>query len=431
MRLYQIFPYGVGTSEIESFSSFLLRLATVHALSPNELLSVLQSRFGIEYMRIDERVRPDFVIPKLAHLVRPTVFTRALVKLVQMATGLSCLRETTLLALGSYFGRQKGVFRNDLAWCPLCLEEQRESGQSAHLQLVWSFQDYKACHAHNCKIVDRCPNCNSKQNTLRLRHSIDRCTVCGRSLVGAGVVMVNQRKSHDYADDLIGVVAGIGRSPASDLSQELARQCVDELFSEVWRREEERILWQMLPRDECIAIVTGDKELTLPILRRVAYRLGVDLYQILSGRLEPLTKALHPSWLMELPGNLRPLPKKRRICRKEFLGRVTDAREGFANPPTISDVARAAGTSTGAIEYHFPSLALDIESAHGLMLSAKRQREIELGRVALFEYLAADGLKSRKAAARHVASHSSLSKNKIRTLVAKHVPLGRPGIWEC
>ena len=431
MRLYQIFPYGVGTPEVESFSSFLLRLATLHALSPNELLSVLQSRFGVDYNRVDERVRSDFVIPRLAHLVRPTEFSKLLVELVQMATGVTCLRETTLLALGRDFGRQKAVFRNDLAWCPLCLEEQHKAGQSAHLHLVWSFQDYEYCHAHQCEVIDRCPNCNAKQNTLRLRHSIGRCTVCGHSLVAAGVVMVNQRKSHDYADDLIGVVAGIGQNPTSELSQELARKCVDELFSEVWRREEERILWQMLPRDECIAIVTGDKELTLPILRRVAYRLGVDLYQILSGRLEPITKALDPAWLMELPGNLRPSPKKRRICRKEFFGRVTDARNRFANAPTLSDVARAAGTSTGAIEYHFPSLALDIKSAHALMLSAKRQREIELGRVALFQYLSMDGQKSRKAAARHVASHSSLSKNKIRALVAKHVPLGRPSIWEC
>lgn len=245
---------------------------------------------------------------------------------------------------------------------------------------------------------------------------------CGSSLIGRGASRPKRGDEGIYYQDLVGLVAGINEYPNQLLSQKAAQHCIDELFSEVWRREEEKQLWEALPRDECISIVCGEKELTLPILRRVAYRLGVDLYQILAGRLQPVTQVLDPRWLAELPDNLKPRPKRPRICRKELLQRLRGARNSKGGPQPLKAIAKAAGTSTGAIEYHFPSFAEEVKSAYQQELSKRRQQKEELGRVLIFQFLAYSKQGSRKAAQRYLASKSDLSKNHIRALVAKYVP---------
>ncbi|WP_240451115.1 hypothetical protein [Wenzhouxiangella sp. XN201] len=194
------------------------------------------------------------------------------------------------------------------------------------------------------------------------------------------------------------------------------------MFDEVWEREEERRLWELVPRDDCISIACGDKELTLPVLRRVAYRLGVSLYGLLSGRLEPVTKVLDPAWLMDLPANLRPRPKRPRIHRQEFLERLVAARKSFQEPPPLSKLAVAAKTSTGAIEYHFPAFAEEVKSAYQRLVNDRRQRREEMARTLVFKFLADSREISRKSAQRYLARRSDLSKNHIRRLVARYVP---------
>jgi hypothetical protein len=232
----------------------------------------------------------------------------------------------------------------------------------------------------------------------------------------------NQSREQYYVQDLVDLVAGISDQPTPILSQEAARRCVDALFDEVWEREEERRLWELIPRDDCISIACGDKELTLPVLRRVAYRLGVSLYGLLSGHLDPVTRVLDPAWLMDLPANLKPRPKRRRIHRGEFLKRLVAARKSFHEPPPLSGLAVSAKTTTGAIEYHFPAFAEEVKSAYQRLVSDRRQRKEELARMLVFRFLARSRGVSRKSAQRYLARRSNLSKNHIRRLVARYVP---------
>jgi hypothetical protein len=157
-------------------------------------------------------------------------------------------------------------------------------------------------------------------------------------------------------------------------------------------------------------------------LRRAAYRLGVSLYGLLSGRIEPVTRALDPAWLMDLPSNLAPRPKRRKIDRPELLEALTSARRSFQEPPPLSQLAAAAETTAGAIEYHFPAFAAEVKSAHQRLVRDRRQRKQELARTLIFRFLAEARQVSRKAAQRYVADRSELSKNQIRELVARYVP---------
>jgi len=422
MSLFKLFPIGVGSAAVESLPSYVVRLAGVHALSPNELRALVLNRYAGDPRCCDEMVRSAYAIPRLIDLLRPTSFNTTLVENLEAATGLVGLSATTFLPLGREFGRQRRVFRNHIAWCPLCLEEQVQVGQPAYWQLLWGFRDYNTCHLHRCQLASRCPCCGGRQDSLAMRGSLDACVRCGMQLSSEVTPKSSQSHEQHYVQDLVDLVAGISAEPTSTLNQEAARECVDALFDEVWKREEERRLWDMVPRDDCISIACGEKELTLPVLRRVAYRLGVSLYGILSGRLEPVTQVLDPAWLMDLPVNLRPRPKRRRIDRQDLLKRLVAARKSFQEPPPLSKLAVAAKTTTGAIEYHFPAFSEEVKSAHKRLVSDLRQRKEEIARTLVFEFLAGSREISRKSAQRYLARKSDLSKNHIRRLVARYVP---------
>lgn len=175
MKLYRLHPYGIGSSEVESVSSFLIRLATLHGLSVNELRALTLNRYTEDSRSADERVRSAYAIQKISHLVRPTDFARQIAEQLTAATQQRRIASMTFLPLGDEFGRQKGVFRNNIAWCPLCFSEQSELGQMPHLQLIWSIRDYCICHLHKCEIIERCPHCQSKQNSCKFRWSIGQC----------------------------------------------------------------------------------------------------------------------------------------------------------------------------------------------------------------------------------------------------------------
>lgn len=105
-----------------------------------------------------------------------------------------------------------------------------------------------------------------------------------------------------------------------------------------------------------------------------------------------------------------------------ILKRLVTARDELQGSPALSVLAKAAGTSTGAIEYHFPAFATEVKLKYRKMKDSARQRKEEIARTLVFEFLAGSRVISRKSAQRYVARRSDLSKNHIRRLVTRYVP---------
>ena len=46
--------------------------------------------------------------------------------------------------------KERGLFRQDKAWCPQCFEARRQEGNPIYEPLLWSFRDVNFCPQHNC-----------------------------------------------------------------------------------------------------------------------------------------------------------------------------------------------------------------------------------------------------------------------------------------
>jgi transcriptional regulator with XRE-family HTH domain len=175
--LYNLPPVGVETADAESLTGYISRLAQEHYLSPLVLLK-----------------NCVWEIPKLPKLLLQdsisSVFARslngfgenaaAIVEILQNATFRDDILYTTLLPWKGKLSNQK-LLKKQMAWCPVCYEEQREEG-IVYDKLIWTLEKIKACHVHELPLLDSCPHCSKKLKVLSGKSRPGYCSRCLRWL---------------------------------------------------------------------------------------------------------------------------------------------------------------------------------------------------------------------------------------------------------
>lgn len=165
MRLYKIRPIGLETEDVESLSSYVIRLAIAHGVSVGLLLDYLKVAYRKEFPEW-EQSRVNKANPEsLVTMVRPVDSAAELIDVLAHFTGVDSLRSCTFQALREICYSSRGLFADNLRWCPECFVDDRRLGSEPYLRLIWSFKEVVRCHKHNAPIITRCPNCFRKQNS--------------------------------------------------------------------------------------------------------------------------------------------------------------------------------------------------------------------------------------------------------------------------
>jgi DNA-binding phage protein len=181
-RLYHLAPIGVGTSDVESLTSFIARLAEAHAVSVGCLM-------------IDE------ILPRLGrrHLIdvkRGASGPQAWRARMQVINGVSPLAADSTVVLETLTGRRdlrlltmapwkdgispRGLLRRTRTWCPACLRARRQHGQ-VYESLTWMLNPITLCSEHRLRLQDSCPapHCGRAQPALMARTRPGHCAWCG------------------------------------------------------------------------------------------------------------------------------------------------------------------------------------------------------------------------------------------------------------
>jgi hypothetical protein len=428
--LFPLELQGFGSADVESLSSYLWRHSEAHQVPIGIFL-----RLGFDWLSRRDGVpskAPYFARNPgtLAHYVRPTENTRAVVNLLSAGTREDNLRCATFLALEQGLDRCMKTFHNSVRWCPACLAEQEAEGAIPYFKLAWSLASLTQCPTHGLPLLDRCPHCSAKQCGFGLRGSCTTCARCQKSLCdqhhGAPVPGTWRVESKD----LWKLLGRIGSTPDVTFQSGGTAKALNSLLDTAWRSDRAVDLWKIVPRDELLAITYGQSPVTLTIVRRISYRLGVDPTDLLDGCIQNTVPALDPSWTKTLPTAIQP---KRRIDRhnlpwlRERLNEELQSSVRSA-PPALVVVARKLGVSTGCIRHHFPVHAFEILARH------KRWRQLEVRR----KHAAAKGAvqralrdplvrsqATRKGVLRELRGQTGLPKNVLRREVSRALDVGR------
>jgi DNA-binding XRE family transcriptional regulator len=192
--LYHLEPVGVGTSYVESLTSFLMRLAQAHSLDVNTLFTKkISNYFDQVYLQEHCNKGLSTLFNKGAALNSNGILASQLYQSLEQLTlrkDLSCL---TLLAFNNVFSSRK-LLRKSKAWCPHCYEQWQKAGKTIHEPLLWSFETVTVCPQHFQPLANKCPHCDRSVPWLTGKSQIGFCPKCDRWL---GSFSPSQHKSSE------------------------------------------------------------------------------------------------------------------------------------------------------------------------------------------------------------------------------------------
>ena len=185
-RLYSLKPIGLEMPFIESLSSYLLRLATEHCVTPKKLImgEIAPLIMGNQYA-------PEMLSKNASTLfgnsdAKPAIngmrdMRRSLVDALEQLTLRQDLRYLSCLTYQGVI-KDRSLFRQNKAWCPECFEEWQQENKPIYEPLLWSFKDVNYCPNHNCQLSDRCLGCDSLQKAIANHSRLGYCDRCKKWL---------------------------------------------------------------------------------------------------------------------------------------------------------------------------------------------------------------------------------------------------------
>lgn len=179
--LYSLEPIGIGTLLVESFSSYLHRLAEVHSVSVNILLrELIAPRLGRAYLDRDPGGVAMFWGKHAAALNGTGAWAHDVVTVLEVLLYRTDLRCLTMLPWSNAVSSDN-LLRRYKAWCPACFGEQRSHHAVIYEPLLWSLTVVTICPRHLQTLSTACPHpvCGKIILPLMRQGHFGYCPHCG------------------------------------------------------------------------------------------------------------------------------------------------------------------------------------------------------------------------------------------------------------
>lgn len=412
---------GNGTQDIESFPSYLHRIAYDHGVYVGVLLRYLYKNEKILGCNDFELQEPKYLNPH--ELVHPYRTTNMLVSLFERATG-QPLSASTLLFLNGPLGRSSGEIIQGFRWCPECFREMIVLGHQPYFKLIWHMAAVKACSIHRTPLVSECQHCGCSQITYIRKKPLEYCQKCGVSLAKRQKKLLYSEISNSWLD--IGVdVIQFFRDMAADNYQILPmnglQHSLDKIFNFYWNKDREDDFYNLLSRDELLLAIDGKHRLSFMSVRRIAQRVGIPIYMLLSGQAEFSTEMLELKPIRKLPDGLLEVNKKSKKDHVAILSKIRRYLRGRETPPSVPVVATAVGVSIGYLEYRHPTLVAELVAKHQAYEQKQKLKRVYYAQSAALRFFLdekhSDVTKSRKQAYKRIREETGLPKFLLRRAV--------------
>ena len=176
--LHALTPIGLGSSDVESLTSYFCRLAHSHSVSATQL-----ARWILEHQ---DQCLPLELKWNQRNFVSADEETQRWAGWLSELTGVGNLDHLTFLPWRQLIGSQGLAPKSD-RWCPCCLAEDLAMNRTPYLRLAWDVAAVTACHTHKVALSNQCPHC--QRTNIRSRASLvvpGYCTACG-GFLGSGL----------------------------------------------------------------------------------------------------------------------------------------------------------------------------------------------------------------------------------------------------
>lgn len=181
--LHALKPFGLGTPEVESLTSYFCRLANSHACTTNDLTQLIIDKVAPgrwnAYQQDEGKSR--FVWhERSVSGVGEGALTWA--SMLSELTGVLGLDRLTLLPLRSVLA-PKSLMALKARWCPHCLDDDQRSGRTPYFRLAWDIGANKMCVKHGIPLMNKCGHCDRSNIRNNANFVVPGwCTACDHFL---------------------------------------------------------------------------------------------------------------------------------------------------------------------------------------------------------------------------------------------------------
>lgn len=368
-RLYALEPLGWDTGDVESLSSYLIRLARAHRVSPRRLIrdvfvpaSPEPNRMAYVGRRVDAANTIDGLGPYAAMFAEIT----------EMLTTVSGIRYLTLLPLAKLLPRNgAGQLAKAPRWCSMCLIEKADDG-TLYRPLIWSLALCQVCPRHRMQLQESCPQCGKRQPFLPRLPNLAHCDACG------GPLVIRESPRTECADEESIWVA-------TALADLVSRMSVLEPW--LTRAQFMRVLRQGLDtwadgKAQRFCRILGvpprmvknwllkDERPSLPQVLAIAHGLGILPATLMAGTIDPVVQT--PSETLPAYPRLprEDLKPEEREGLKQLLEQIAQDAD---DTRSLAEVALQLGHTKACLKYWFPAASTFIRLKH---LNAVRERGV-------------------------------------------------------
>ncbi len=180
-RLYSLEPLGLGTSSVESLTSYITRLAVAHCVSVGSLYhrEIIPLKGGSR--NIFSLVRTQRTGCHTSSINGAGSMASRFTHALEILTGRKDLQYLTMLPWREAFHRNS-LTRRTASWCPRCWTEWRDLAKPVYIPLLWALAVVKICTRHNLPLQSICLHCGHLQGHLHQRVLLGYCIRCRRWL---------------------------------------------------------------------------------------------------------------------------------------------------------------------------------------------------------------------------------------------------------
>ncbi|WP_285276403.1 TniQ family protein [Halopseudomonas bauzanensis] len=410
MKLFSVPLEGKGTAEVESFASYVHRLAYEHGVFVGELM-----RHVIRNQPIYCRATVFYRKPQ--ELVRPSATTQALVEVIEAATSISDLTRGILWCFEIPLALSGEEVCDGFRWCTLCFSEMSEFGIPAYFKLMWHMSALVECPTHKCLLMEACHVCGEGQETYRKNYPLDHCQHCGSSLWRGVVPVTGESRFTSHvleAHDVIELLHDLALYPLYGLPEKGPVLSLEKIFDHYWKSDNEGHLYALIPRDLLLGAIHSEEKMSLRTARRFSHLLGIPLIALLSGEANSCPGVLSAEWVCELPPSYMHKRNRNNHNHIKVLKALNRLLRSNKTPPSLPELARQLNVSVGYLEYRYASIVSKLRLTRRNALAEEREKTVLFARRSAVSFFANEfqgrNLISRKEAYRQLRAETGLPK---------------------
>jgi len=351
-----------GTSEIESFASYIYRLAYEHGVSAGEIVRYVFSQDTDEINAYKENNKDPKSI-SCHELVGTGGAVTLLVDYFEKLTG-EAFYKSTFWFLKAAFARCAREVRKEVNWCPECFKEMELKGVTPYFKLIWHVNSISHCSIHRTPLMSVCSKCGKNQNTCVRKYSNHLCQHCRKNLSERTRAL----RKIEYSDswnftgaDVLNLFNELSQVERKEMPEDGIVKSYEYILTSFLNAKDYEMLDVLSGFN--IPVITVKRKVSLLVARRFAYVLNISLYDIITANVMQTTFDMD----YELP-NYGPnfmKPKKRiKKNHSRILIKIHKYLSDQDCPPSLRQVAEYVGVSVGYLEYRYKDLAKKIIIEH-------------------------------------------------------------------